>query len=75
MTRTIHPDLLAEQKKTVYTPSLSLTIRDNGLAHPVILHDNLANTADNPHTASVTDGTVIVRAHVAGATLYTQRIT
>lgn len=34
MAYSIHTDLLGEQKKTAYEPSLWLEIRDNGLPHP-----------------------------------------
>lgn len=76
MTRTIDANLLAAQKKTVITPSLSLTIQDNNLAHPtaVIAHP-MTGYSGNPATACVA-GAAIVRAHkVAGVGIQVQRIT
>src|SRR5512137_1435506 len=73
--RTIHADLVTEQKKTAYTPSLSLSIQDNGLPHPAVgLAHPMTGNSGAP-TASVVAGSVIVRAHVAGGAVQVQRIT
>lgn len=75
MTRTIHADLLATQKKTAYAPSLSLSIQDNGLPHPAVGLAHPMTGATGAPTASVVAGASIVRAHVAGGAVYVQRIT
>jgi|GEM_PF-1082788 len=75
MTRTIHADLLAEQKKLAYRPALSVVLGDNNLPHPSLIKTPLVNYSANP-TASVNTGTAIIRAHrIAGIGLQVQRIT
>ncbi len=75
MTRTIHADLLAEQKKLSYRPAFQIAFSDNNLPHPSLIKTPLANYSANP-SASVNTGTAIIRAHrVAGVGLQVQRIT
>lgn len=74
MTRTIHADLLAEQKKVTYTPSLAMTIADNGLPHPVAHLSPTASGATQTTAAIVTD-TAIIRIQRKNGKLQAQRIT
>jgi hypothetical protein len=74
MTRTIHNDLLTEQKKLAYTPSLALTLRDNGLPHPTLVTTPAASSVSGV-TASTVAGTVIVRARRNSGGIEIQRIT
>ncbi len=71
----IHADLLTEQKKTAYEPSLLLTIEDNGLPHPRLLF-TLAGQDNEPTAAAVIPGEVIIRArHQTGVGVEIQRVT
>lgn len=75
MTRTIHTDLLTEQKKLAYTPAFQITFADNNLPHPSLIKTPLANYSGNL-TASVKTNASIIRAQrVAGIGLRVQRIT
>ena len=75
MTRSINANLLAEQKKLAYTPSLSLSLSDNALPHPAVQDASLAGNSGNP-TASCKTSSAIVRAQIQPAAgVYTQKIT
>ncbi|MGC8880137.1 MAG: hypothetical protein ACP5R2_13020, partial [Anaerolineae bacterium] len=75
MTRSIHADLLTEQKKLAYRPAFQITFTDNGLPHPSLVKTPLSNYSSNP-TASVATSNAIIRAHrIAGIGLQVQRIT
>ena len=75
MPRTIHNDLLTEQKKPAYIPAFQITLSDNNLPHPNLIKTPLANASANP-TASTFTGTSIIRAQrVAGFGIRIQRIT
>lgn len=74
MTRTIHADLLATQKKTAYTPSIQITFTDNNLPHPTLWDNSLTGYSSNP-TASCRTTNYIIRAHrTSGVGLQIQRI-
>ena len=77
MTHTIHADLLTEQKTTAYPPYLAVSIEDNNLPHPAeqIAHP-MTNYSGLP-AAACYDSTndAIVRAHISGGDLFSQRIT
>jgi hypothetical protein len=73
--RTIHADLVTEQKKTAYTPSLSLAIQDNALPHPAVGLAHPMTGYSGAPSASVVAGAAIVRAHVAGGAVLVQRVT
>ncbi len=75
MPRTIHADLLTEQKKPAYIPAFQITLSDNNLPHPNLIKTPLANASANP-TASTFTGSAIIRAQrVAGVGIRIQRIT
>ena len=76
MTRSIHADLLTDQKKTAYKPSLQAIFQDNNLPHPdEQLAYPMTGYSGTP-TASVATPTEIVRAHrVAGVGIQIQVIT
>ena len=76
MTRAIHANLLAAQKKTAITPSLALTIRDNNLAHPVqVFAHPMSGTSGNPGAACVAANAIVRAQKVAGTGIRVQRIT
>jgi len=76
MTRSIHADLLTDQKKTAYKPSLQAIFQDNNLPHPdEQLAYPMTGYSGTP-TASVATPTEIVRAHrVSGVGIQVQVIT
>lgn len=66
MTRTIHADLLTDQKKMAYKPSLQALFQDNNLVHPSeVLAYPMTGYSGLP-TASVSCPDRIIRAHRVG---------
>ena len=72
--KSIHADLLTEQKKNTYQPALTLTLEDNGLPKPVALVAETPIEA-GPAAAACAPGNAILRVKETGSGIETVTIT
>ena len=76
MTRSIHADLLTDQKKTAYKPSLQAVFQDNNLPHRAEQLGYPMTGFSGTPTASVATATSLIRArYINGSGIKVQRIT